>query len=183
MPAHTTHEGSQHVEARHSPPHTSDQCTHPTHKLTTWHAHPWPPGHTAWPTSTPYAVCVGQCVGSVCGTPCACFAGSPHTASSATPWAALRANTKGQALAWDNLCTHTQTHPHTHGVARDAHPPCHSPACCVAGPPCPTQPAHVHTRARTLQELIFPCWPAALLCCPLSYPLLCTWPSGFHHGA
>ena len=99
---------------------TSNQCTHPAHKLTKWHAHPWPPGHTAWPTSTPYAVCVRQCVGSVCVTPCACFAGSPHTASSATPWAALRGDIKGQALPWVSLCTHAHTHAHAHGVARDA---------------------------------------------------------------
>ncbi len=59
-------------------------------------------------------VCVRQCVGSVCVTPCACFAGSPHTASSATPWAALRANTKCQALAWDSLCTPAYTHILTH---------------------------------------------------------------------
>ena len=38
-------------------------------------------------------VCVRQCVGSVCVTPHACFAGSPHTARSATPWPAWRADT------------------------------------------------------------------------------------------
>ena len=108
---------------------TSNQCTHPAHKPTKWHAHPWPPGHIAWPTSTPYAVCVRQCVGSVCVTPCACFAGSPHTASSATPWAALRGDIKGQALAWHSPCTHTHmlTHMEWPGLWPVVHSPMPSP--------------------------------------------------------
>ncbi len=102
---------------------TSNQCTHPTHKLTTWHVHPWPPAHTAWPTSTPYAVCVFDSLWAVfVGPPVPASLVHPTQQAVPTPWPALRGDIKGQALAWDSPCTHTHTQPHAHGVARDAQP-------------------------------------------------------------
>ena len=68
-------------------------------------------------------VCSTVCGQCLWDPPHACFAGSPHTASSATPWAALRADPKGQALAWHSLCTHA----HTHMLAHMEWPEMHSP--------------------------------------------------------
>ena len=67
---------------------------------------------------------------------------SPHTASSVTPWAALRADTKGPALAWYNLCIPAYIHMLTHmewpvmhsPIPRDP-PPficCRAPLSCAA---------------------------------------------------
>jgi len=151
------------VEARHSPPHQTTSAPIPlTNSQRGTRTH----GHQV--TQHGLQVLPMPCVfGSVwevfvgdSGTPCACFAGSPHTASSATPWAALRADTKCQALAWQSLCTPAYTHMLTHMEWPVMHSPI-SPFDVLQGP-LVLQPAHVHSRARTLQWVTYPRCPAVL---------------------
>ncbi len=103
--------------ATHHP--TSGQCTHPAHKLTKWHAHPWPPAHAAWPTSTPYAVCVCSTVCGQCLWDPLCLLRwfTPHS-KQCHPLGCIAGRHQGSSA----------------GMGKPVHPRAHTSSCTWSGP-------------------------------------------------
>ena len=183
MPAHTTHSGSQHVEAltTHHPtpvtsapiPLTSSQSGTRTHghQVTQHGLQALPMPCVCW------TVC-GQCL---CDPLCLLRWFTPHS-KQCHPLGCIASRHQGPSAGMGKpVHPRTHTHAQAYGVARDAQPPV-PPLMCLQGPLSCTACSCAFTGTYAAVGDIPP-----LPCCAIppsrSSPLLGTWPSAFHHGA